>query len=64
MRNKEPNQINIWKSGNRKKYQSKGFGLINFESRLKTSNTVSDEIKRDINRMFGVDRQDSWWGGY
>ena len=46
----------IWEIRNKKRYQSKGLGLINFESRLKSSNTLSDEIKRDINRMLGAAR--------
>ena len=53
MRNTELSEIaGIWTIQNKKKNKLKGYGLINFESRINLTNSISEEIKLNIERRF------------
>ncbi len=48
--------VSMLKIKNKKNHKLKGWGLINFKSRISPVNAISNEIKLNIEHRFGIDK--------
>ena len=48
--------VSMLKIKNKENYKLKGWGLINFKSRISPTNAISNEIKHNIEHRFGIDK--------